>query len=47
MVKTQLQKLQSEKPCFGTKEWSRNSGICNGCELKTDCGKVGISRKSK
>jgi len=40
MVKTQVQKKQSEKACFGTKEWSKNSGICNGCELKTDCGKI-------
>jgi len=40
MVKTQLQKHQSEKACFGTKEWSKNSGICNGCEWKDDCGKI-------
>ena len=40
MVKTQLQKQQSKKACFGTKEWSQNSGICNGCELKDDCGKI-------
>jgi hypothetical protein len=42
MVKTQLQlqKLQLEKACFGTKEWSQNSGICNGCEQKDDCGKI-------
>ncbi|MBU0958881.1 MAG: hypothetical protein KKB31_02935 [Nanoarchaeota archaeon] len=40
MVKTQLQIRQKEKPCFGTKEWSKNSGICNGCELKEECGKL-------
>jgi hypothetical protein len=42
MVKTQLQlqKMQSEKLCFGTKEWSENSGICRGCEQKENCGKV-------
>jgi hypothetical protein len=40
MVKNQLQKLQLEKTCFGTKEWSKNSGICNGCEQKDDCGKI-------
>jgi len=40
MGKTQLQRQQSKKNCFGTKEWSENSGICNGCELKTACGKV-------
>ena len=37
----QLQQLQHpEKPCFATKEWSKTSGICRGCELKEDCGKV-------
>jgi hypothetical protein len=42
----QLQKLEhSEKPCFGTKEWSKTSGICRGCELKEECGKVKASRE--
>ena len=40
MVKYQLQKQQLEKTCFGTKEWSKNSGICNRCEQKNDCGKI-------
>ena len=40
MIKSQLQKQQLAKTCFGTKEWSKNSGICNGCEQKNDCGKV-------
>ncbi len=40
MDKAQLQKQKSEKACFGTKEWSKNSGICNRCELKKDCGRV-------
>ncbi len=40
MVKKRLQKKQPEKNCFGTKEWSENSGICNGCEKKNDCGKI-------
>ena len=39
MVKNQLQKKQ-EKICFGTKEWSKNSGICKGCELKNNCRKM-------
>jgi hypothetical protein len=42
MVK--LQKQRSEKKCFGTKEWSSNSGICNGCKQKDDCGKVKAKR---
>ena len=40
MVKNQLQQQKSEKACFGTKEWSENSGICNGCEEKEACGKI-------
>lgn len=40
MVKSQSQSKQSEKSCFGTKEWSDNSGICNGCEQKVACGKI-------
>ncbi len=43
MNKTQLIQLklkQSRKLCFGTKEWSENSGICNRCESKEDCGKI-------
>jgi hypothetical protein len=40
MDKSQSQKPHSEKTCFGTREWSKNSGICNGCELKIDCGKI-------
>jgi hypothetical protein len=39
MAKPQLKKQHSEKTCFGTKEWSNNSGICRGCEAKEDCGK--------
>jgi len=39
MVKSQLHQ-QVKKDCFGTKEWSENSGICNGCELKVACGKA-------
>lgn len=44
MVKSQLRKKQSEKACFGTKEWSKNSGICNRCEHKEDCGKINEKR---
>jgi len=40
MVKSKLKKKQSEKNCFGTKEWSKNSGICNKCEQKEACGKI-------
>ncbi len=40
MTKSQLQKQQLVKNCFGTNEWSKNSGICNRCEQKADCGKI-------
>jgi len=40
------QKQRSEKNCFGTKEWSDNSGICNGCDYKDACGKVKTKREN-
>jgi len=40
MVKNQPDKKLPKKACFGTKEWSQNSGICNRCEQQDDCGKV-------
>ncbi len=40
MGKAQLKEKQSRKKCFGTKEWSENSGICNRCELKKLCGEL-------
>jgi len=40
MVKTPLKSKVLRKKCFGTKEWSKNSGICNRCELKESCGKI-------
>lgn len=48
MAKAQSQKQQlqrSERSCFGTKEWSNNSGICRGCECKEACGKIKASRE--
>jgi hypothetical protein len=30
----------AKKACFGTKEWSENSGICNRCNYKAECGKI-------
>ena len=47
MVKNQIQKHKSEKACFGTKEWSKNSGICNGCDEKDACSKSAVIKKSK
>jgi len=39
MVKNELEEKKSLKACYGTKEWSANSGICHNCKLKNDCGK--------
>ncbi|MEI6058563.1 MAG: hypothetical protein WCP89_02215 [archaeon] len=43
MVKNDLSQQKLLKRCFGTKEWSENSGICCNCKLKDDCRK---SRKA-
>jgi len=40
MNEVQLKEQKSKKNCFGTKEWSENSGICNGCIHKEACGKI-------
>jgi len=45
MDKSQSQRQQSVKACFGTREWSENSGICNRCELKESCGKIKAQRE--
>jgi hypothetical protein len=44
MVKKQSEKTP-KKACFGTKEWSQNSGICRRCEHKEECGKIENNRK--
>jgi len=40
MVKVPSKSKAFMKKCFGTKEYSENSGICNRCELKKSCGKI-------
>ena len=45
-VTAYLSQQSSEKACFGTKEWSKNSGICKGCEQKTECGKMMIKNNN-
>ena len=42
MVKVPLKSKALRKPCFGTKEWSKNSGICNRCESKEACRKIKV-----
>lgn len=40
MVKAELKKQRLLKACYGTKEWSENSGICCNCRLRNGCGKT-------
>lgn len=47
MAKNELMQQQSLKRCYGTNEWSENSGICSNCKLKKDCGKIVKSRNSE
>ena len=47
MVKTELEQRKLEKACYGTPEWSGNSGICNRCKWTEDCGKIEKNRLSK
>ncbi|MBT3464381.1 hypothetical protein HN451_05290 [archaeon] len=44
MTKVELKQKATIKECYGTNEWSDNSGICCNCKLKEDCGKVNSNR---
>ncbi|MDD5193921.1 MAG: hypothetical protein PHF67_05040 [Candidatus Nanoarchaeia archaeon] len=37
MVKSELEQRQLIKGCYGTAEWSKNSGICRKCKWKDKC----------
>jgi hypothetical protein len=43
----ELEAIRSIKGCYGTKEYSDKAGICQGCKLNKDCGKVKNKPKSK
>jgi len=47
MVKSELEQMQLLKACYGSDEWSNNSGICRNCKLKEDCGKANKVNKTK
>jgi hypothetical protein len=47
MVKTELKQRGEIKGCYGTNEWSDNSGICCNCKWKEDCGKVDSKKRTK
>jgi len=40
MAKAESKQKNLMKVCYGTKEWSENSGICCNCKLQKDCGKI-------
>jgi len=40
IMESELNQQPLLKPCYGTSEWSANSGICNNCKLRDDCGKM-------
>ncbi|MFA7707734.1 MAG: hypothetical protein WCX73_02185 [Candidatus Pacearchaeota archaeon] len=40
MAKTEFKQKSLMKACYGTKEWSENSGICCNCSLQKECGKI-------
>jgi hypothetical protein len=54
MTKVQLPKqkqLQEQiqitrKLCFGTKEWSENSGICKRCASQKECGEINAKKRN-
>ena len=43
-LKTELGQRSLVKGCYGTAEWSVNSGICCNCKWKDDCGKQNLRR---
>ncbi len=47
MAKTKLKSTNLLKDCYGTNEWSENSGICRNCKLKEDCKKVNLAKNNK
>jgi len=44
IMKSELKPQKLLKGCYGTDEWSENSGICCQCKLKDDCGKMNSKR---
>ena len=47
MVKNKIMNSKVKQPnllkgCYGTSEWSQNSGICSNCKLQKACGKMRV-----
>ena len=47
IMESKSKKQKPLKNCYGTKEWSANSGICRNCKYQKECGKVKEKVKSK
>ena len=43
-IKSEIKQQKLLKLCYGTSEWSENSGICCQCKLKDECGKMNLKR---
>ena len=39
-MESKLKQRNLTKACYGTGEWSANSGICCNCKWQEDCGKL-------
>jgi|ETNmetMinimDraft_2_1059921.scaffolds.fasta_scaffold207537_2 hypothetical protein len=37
---SKLNQKSLQKNCYGTSEWSANSGICCNCKWQEECGKL-------
>jgi len=46
MTKSELEQRRDKTGCYGTPEWSENSGICRRCKWKEDCGNIQKNRLS-
>lgn len=44
ILKSELEQRNLVKGCYGTAEWSINSGICRNCKWKDGCGKMNLRR---
>ena len=45
IMKSELKQQKKIKLCYGTSEWSENSGICCQCKWKEDCRKANLKNE--
>ena len=46
-MESKLKQKSLLKGCYGTVEWSANSGICCNCKWQEECGKFEGKLKTK